>query len=143
MQEQTINVLTQKIGELVEKYQELQAQNEFLRQELVKEKAQSEAKSVQIAKLENDLISKDVNADDLLSKIEAVLKKWIRLRSASAAKITILSWRAILPFNLKKTLKSVLKIEAPSILKSCCLRMSVNVTTLLCWKTKSLNWYES
>ncbi|DAB36699.1 MAG: ABC transporter [Epsilonproteobacteria bacterium] len=75
MQEQTINVLTQKIGELVEKYQELQAQNEFLRQELVKEKAQSEAKSVQIAKLENDLISKDVNADDLLSKIEAVLKK--------------------------------------------------------------------
>ena len=75
MQEQTINVLTQKIGELVEKYQELQTQNEFLRQELVKEKAQSEAKSVQIAKLENDLISKDVNADDLLSKIEAVLKK--------------------------------------------------------------------
>lgn len=75
MQEQTINVLTQKIGELIEKYQELQAQNEFLRQELVKEKAQSEAKSVQIAKLENDLISKDVNADDLLSKIEAVLKK--------------------------------------------------------------------
>ncbi len=75
MQEQTINVLTQKIGELIEKYQELQTQNEFLRQELVKEKAQSEAKSVQIAKLENDLISKDVNADDLLSKIEAVLKK--------------------------------------------------------------------
>jgi len=75
MQEQTINVLTQKISELIEKYQELQTQNEFLRQELVKEKAQSEAKSVQIAKLENDLISKDVNADDLLSKIEAVLKK--------------------------------------------------------------------
>ncbi len=74
-EERSINTLSQKITELVEKYKDLLAQNEALRQEVVKAKALNEAKSVQIAKLEQDLISKDVNADDLLSKIEAVLGK--------------------------------------------------------------------
>jgi len=57
----------------LEKYKDLQAQNEALRQEVIKAKALAEAKNVQIAKLEQDLINKDVNSDDLLSKIEAVL----------------------------------------------------------------------
>lgn len=72
-EERNISTLSQKITELLEKYKDLQAQNEALRQEVVKAKALAEAKNVQIAKLEQDLISKDVNADDLLSKIEAVL----------------------------------------------------------------------
>jgi len=72
-EERNISTLSQKITELLEKYKDLQAQNEALRQEVIKAKALAEAKSVQIAKLEQDLISKDVNADDLLSKIEAVL----------------------------------------------------------------------
>lgn len=72
-EERNISTLSQKITELLEKYKDLQAQNEALRQEVVKAKALAEAKNVQIAKLEQDLINKDVNADDLLSKIEAVL----------------------------------------------------------------------
>jgi len=72
-EERNISTLSQKITELLEKYKDLLAQNEALRQEVIKAKALAEAKSVQIAKLEQDLISKDVNADDLLSKIEAVL----------------------------------------------------------------------
>jgi len=72
-EERNISTLTQKITELLEKYKDLLAQNEALRQEVVKAKAMAEAKNVQIAKLEQDLIYKDVNADDLLSKIEAVL----------------------------------------------------------------------
>ncbi|MBP1681693.1 MAG: hypothetical protein H6Q35_2032 [Proteobacteria bacterium] len=72
-EERNISTLTQKITELLEKYKDLLAQNEALRQEVVKAKALAEAKNVQIAKLEQDLINKDVNADDLLSKIEAVL----------------------------------------------------------------------
>jgi len=72
-EERNISTLTQKITELLEKYKDLQAQNEALRQEVIKAKALAEAKNVQIAKLEQDLINKDVNADDLLSKIEAVL----------------------------------------------------------------------
>ena len=72
-EERNISTLSQKITELLEKYKDLLAQNEALRQEVVKAKALAEAKNVQISKLEQDLINKDVNADDLLSKIEAVL----------------------------------------------------------------------
>ncbi len=72
-QEKPINTLSDKISELLEKYKDLQAQNESLRQEVVRAKALAEAKDVQIAKLEQSLIGKDINADDLMSKIEAVL----------------------------------------------------------------------
>ncbi|WP_333805173.1 hypothetical protein [Sulfurospirillum sp.] len=72
-EERNISTLSQKITELLEKYKDLLAQNEALRQEVVKAKALAEAKNVQISKLEQDLINKDVNSDDLLSKIEAVL----------------------------------------------------------------------
>ena len=72
-EERNISTLTQKITELLEKYKDLQAQNEALRQEVIKAKALAEAKNVQIAKLVQDLFNRDVNADDLLSKIEAVL----------------------------------------------------------------------
>lgn len=74
-EEKNISTLSQKITELLEKYKDLLAQNEALRQEVVKAKALAEAKNVQIAKLEQDLIHKNVNSDDLLSKIEAVLGK--------------------------------------------------------------------
>jgi regulator of replication initiation timing len=74
-EEKNMSTLSQKIMELLERYKALQIQNEELRQEVVKAKAMAEAKNVQIAKLEHDLINKDVNADDLLSKIEAVLGK--------------------------------------------------------------------
>ena len=57
----------------IEKYKDLLAQNESLRQEVVKAKALAEAKTMQIAKLEQDLIHKGINGDDLMSKIEAVL----------------------------------------------------------------------
>ena len=74
-EEKSMSVLAQKIYELVEKYKALLAENETLRQEIVKVKALNEAQAIQIAKLEKDVINKNVNADDLLSKIEAVLGK--------------------------------------------------------------------
>ncbi len=72
-EEKSVTTLAQKIEELLTRYKDVVAQNEALRQEVVKAKALSEAKDVQIAKLENDLIHKGLNGDDLLSKIEAVL----------------------------------------------------------------------
>jgi len=72
-EEKNITTLSEKIEELLTRYKDVVAQNEALRQEVVKAKALSEAKDVQIAKLENDLIHKGINGDDLLSKIEAVL----------------------------------------------------------------------
>jgi len=74
-EERSMSTLSQKITELVEKYKELSVQNETLRQEVIKAKALNEAQRAQIEKLEQELINKDVNSDDLLSKIEAVLKK--------------------------------------------------------------------
>jgi len=74
-EEKSVTTLAQKIEELLTRYKDVVAQNEALRQEVVKAKALSEAKDVQIAKLENDLIHKGLNGDDLLSKIEAVLGK--------------------------------------------------------------------
>ena len=74
-EERSINLLSQRIDELIEKYKEMIEENETLRQEVVKVKALNEAQRVQISKLEQDVISKDINADDLLSKIEAVLGK--------------------------------------------------------------------
>lgn len=74
-EERNIATLSQKIDELLERYKDLVAQNEALRQEVVKAKALAEAKNVQIAKLEQDLIHKNVDTDDLFSKIEAVLGK--------------------------------------------------------------------
>ena len=71
----TFEEIDQKIDELLERYKDLVAQNESLRQEVVKAKALAEAKNVQIAKLEQDLIHKNVDTDDLFSKIEAVLGK--------------------------------------------------------------------
>ena len=72
-EERNVTTLSQKIDELLARYQDLLAQNESLRQEVVKAKALAEAKTVQIAKLEQDLIHKGINGDDLMSKIEAVL----------------------------------------------------------------------
>ena len=74
-EEKNITTLSQKIDELLERYKDLVAQNESFRQEVVKAKALAEAKNVQIAKLEQDLIHKNVDTDDLFSKIEAVLGK--------------------------------------------------------------------
>ena len=74
-EERNIATLSQKIDELLERYKDLVAQNESLRQEVVKAKALAEAKNVQIAKLEQDLIHKNVDTDDLFSKIVGVLGK--------------------------------------------------------------------
>ncbi len=72
-EEKNMDTLSQRVLELIDKYQSLLTQNEMLRQEVIKAKAEAEAKNVQIAKLEQDLIHKGIGSDDLLSKIEAVL----------------------------------------------------------------------
>ncbi len=74
-EEKSIVTLSDRVLELLEKYKEMQAENEYLRQEVVKAKALADAKSIQISKLGQDLSCKDIDADDLLSKIEAVLGK--------------------------------------------------------------------
>jgi uncharacterized coiled-coil DUF342 family protein len=74
-QESVITQLSTKVNDLLKTFEELQNQNENFRQEIVTLRAQSEAKSIQISKLEEELAQKNQEADDILGKIEAVLKK--------------------------------------------------------------------
>ena len=65
--------LTDKVTELIKKYDELCKTNEEIRNEIVTLKAQNEAKTNQIMRLEEDLDKKNSEADDVMKKIEAVL----------------------------------------------------------------------
>ncbi|NLC27667.1 MAG: hypothetical protein GX780_02720 [Campylobacteraceae bacterium] len=68
-----VNTLSDKIEDLLIKFEELKTQNETLRNEIVSVKAQSEAKDVQISKLHEELRSKEAESEDIFGKIEAVL----------------------------------------------------------------------
>lgn len=70
-----IHTLTDKINELLERYNELKEANETLRNELVSVKAQNEAQKNEITRLEDELKSKNVESEDIAKKIEAVLGK--------------------------------------------------------------------
>ncbi|EOH4463819.1 MULTISPECIES: hypothetical protein [Campylobacter] len=68
-----MNTMTDKVNELIEKYNEVCEANEALRNELVSVKAQNEAKSNQIMRLEEELKSRNIESEDIYKKIEAVL----------------------------------------------------------------------
>ena len=70
-----IHTLTDKINELLERYNELKETSESLRNELVSVKAQNEAQKNEIARLEDELKTKNVESEDIAKKIEAVLGK--------------------------------------------------------------------
>ncbi|ELL1865432.1 hypothetical protein Q6T18_000617 [Campylobacter jejuni] len=71
--EKIINTMTDKVNELIEKYNEVCEANEALRNELVSVKAQNEAKSNQIMRLEEELKSRNIESEDIYKKIEAIL----------------------------------------------------------------------
>ncbi|EAH8196924.1 hypothetical protein FPN45_05845 [Campylobacter jejuni] len=71
--EKIINTMTDKVNELIEKYNEVCEANEALRNELISVKAQNEAKSNQIMRLEEELKSRNIESEDIYKKIEAVL----------------------------------------------------------------------
>ena len=73
--DKVLNTLTDRVHDLLARYNEVCDENESLRNELVSVKAQNEAKSNQIARLEEDLRAKNTESDDVIRKIEAVLGK--------------------------------------------------------------------
>jgi len=74
-EETTVNKLAEKVNDLLVRFEEMKAQNETLRQEVVTLKAQNEVKNTQISRLEEELMNKDIESDDIFSKIEEVLKR--------------------------------------------------------------------
>ena len=73
--DKVLNTLTDRVNDLLARYNEVCDENESLRNELVSVKVQNEAKSNQIARLEEDLRAKNTESDDVIRKIEAVLGK--------------------------------------------------------------------
>ncbi len=68
-----IDQLAKKIDEVVARLKRLEEENSRLRNELVAVKAQSEAKDAQIAKLTEELTMKDLEIEEVIGKIEAML----------------------------------------------------------------------
>ncbi len=68
-----IEQLAKKIDEMIARMKRLEEENGRLRNELVSAKAQSEAKDAQIAKLTEELAMKDLEIEEVIGKIEAML----------------------------------------------------------------------
>ncbi len=68
-----IDKLSDKIDALLAKLKHLEEENSRLRNEVVSLKAQSEAKDAQIAKLNEELAMKDLEIEEVIGKIEAML----------------------------------------------------------------------
>ncbi len=74
-EELTVSRLVEKVNDLLKRYEDLKAQNDVLRQEVMTQKAQNEAKDSQIFKLQEELTNKNIESDDILGRIEEVLRK--------------------------------------------------------------------
>lgn len=75
-EQKIVPTLGDKIKELIEKYKEATDENEKLRNEIVAVKAQNEALTSRLGKLEEDMVVKNLTEDELFKEIENVLDKW-------------------------------------------------------------------
>ncbi len=73
--EKMLNTITDRVDELLSKYTDALDTIEDLRQQLATSKALNETKSNEIARLEEELRNKNIESDDIVKKIEAVLGK--------------------------------------------------------------------
>lgn len=74
-EQKIVPTLGDKIKELIEKYKEATNENEKLRNEIVALKAQNEALTSRLGKLEEDMVVKNLTEDELFKEIENVLDK--------------------------------------------------------------------
>ncbi len=74
-EEFTVSKLVEKVNDLLSRYEDMKSQNSTLRQEVMTLKAQNEAKDAEILKLQEELTSKNIESDEILGRIEEVLRK--------------------------------------------------------------------
>ncbi len=74
-EELTVSRLVEKVSDLLKRFEDIKSQNDALRQEVMTLKAQNEAKDSQIFKLQEELTNKNIESDDILGRIEEVLRK--------------------------------------------------------------------
>lgn len=74
MQEQSIlDKLDEKVSQILERHNSLKGENETIRNELITLKAQCELKDVEIDKLSEANAMKDLEIEEIVSKIENIL----------------------------------------------------------------------
>jgi len=69
----TIEVLADKVSQVLEKHNSLQSENDTLRNELVALKGQAEVKDQEIEKLTEQNVMKDLEIEEIVNKIESIL----------------------------------------------------------------------
>jgi len=70
-----VELLSKKIDEVLARIKAVEEENNNLRNELVSLKAQNEAKDSQIAKLDEELMMKDLEIEEVIGKIETILSE--------------------------------------------------------------------
>ncbi|WP_304546208.1 hypothetical protein [Sulfurimonas microaerophilic] len=74
MEEKTsLDVLSEKVSEILQQLYDLKGENEILRNELVTLKAEKELKDQEIEKLTELNLQKDQEIDEIVNKIESIL----------------------------------------------------------------------
>ena len=70
-----VELLSKKIDEVLTRIKAVEEENNSLRNEIVALKAQNEAKDAQIAKLDEELMMKDLEIEEVIGKIETMLSE--------------------------------------------------------------------
>ena len=70
-----VELLSKKIDEVLARIKAVEEENNNLRNEIVALKAQNEAKDAQIAKLDEELVMKDLEIEEVIGKIETMLSE--------------------------------------------------------------------
>lgn len=69
----TIEKLNDKVTQILQSYNTIKNENESMRNELMNLKAQSEIQNQEIEKLNDDIAMKDLEIEEIVSKIESIL----------------------------------------------------------------------
>jgi SMC interacting uncharacterized protein involved in chromosome segregation len=69
----TLQRLGEKVAQMLQQYDALRSENEMLRNEVVTLKAESEAKTSQIGRMEEELVQKEREIEEIVNKIESIL----------------------------------------------------------------------
>lgn len=68
-----LDMLSEKVSEIIHQYHNLKSENEMLRNELVTLKAEREIKDQEIERLVQENTTKDKEIEEIVNKIESIL----------------------------------------------------------------------
>jgi len=69
----TLDKLSEKVSQILQKYHTLKGENEVMRNELITLKAEREIKDQEINKLTEQNAMKDLEIEEIVNKIESIL----------------------------------------------------------------------